>query len=204
MGDIQMGFRLKKKNDFAIISGHLNGVAIQCSAGDVRRLYQVARLDLRTPGSSGFADALGVNMRSVSFAVATFLVFRTAFAAVTAHYTFNDAGSGGINLLKASVGQDAIVKTGKNPVVDVAGTGELYATNGPRRADGTGAVAIPKGQFLAIPHGLARSPGQTWFMRMRVFMPREEMHAVFSFEQDNNSDAFLFQKNKASAGGSLG
>ena len=143
-------------------------------------------------------------MRSVSFAVAAFLVFRTAFAAVTAHYTFNDAGSGGINLLKASVGQNAIVKTGKNPVVDVAGTGELYATNGPRRADGTGAVAIPKGQFLAIPHGLARSSGQTWFMRMRVFMPREEMHAVFSFEQDNNSDAFLFQKNKASAGGSRG
>lgn len=140
---------------------------------------------------------------SVLFAVGMVLAVHSAFASVTAHYTFNDAGNGGLNLLKASVGQDAIVRGGK-PAADVAGMGELYATNGPKRADGTGAIAIPKGQFLAIPHGLNRSPGQTWFMRMRVFMPREEMHAVFSFKQDNSSDAFLFQKNRSSVGGSLG
>lgn len=140
---------------------------------------------------------------SVLFAAGMVLAVHSAFASVTAHYTFNDAGNGGLNLLKASVGQDAIVRGGK-PAADVAGIGELYATNGPKRADGTGAVAIPKGQFLAIPHGLNRSFGQTWFMRMRVFMPREEMHAVFSLTQDNSSDAFLFQKGKKTAGGSLG
>ena len=49
----------------------------------------------------------------------------SAFAGVTARYTFDDAGNGGLNLLKASVGEDAIVRGGK-PAADVSGIGELY------------------------------------------------------------------------------
>ena len=84
-------------------------------------------------------------MRLILFAAGIFLAFQSALASVTAHYTFNDAGNGGVNLLKAYVGQDAIVRGGSKPVADIVGIGELYPTNGPRRADGTGAVAIPKG-----------------------------------------------------------
>ena len=52
----------------------------------------------------------------------------SAFAGVTARYTFDDDGNGGLNLLKAAVGEDAIVRGGK-PAADVSGIGELHATN---------------------------------------------------------------------------
>lgn len=127
----------------------------------------------------------------------------SAFAGVTARYTFDDAGNGGLNLLKASVGEDAIVRGGK-PAADVSGIGELYATNGQGRVDGKGAVAVPKGQFLAIPHGLTKSTGQKWFLRLKVFMPKEEIHTIISFSQNNQGDGYLFQRSTQSLGGSVG
>ena len=127
----------------------------------------------------------------------------SATAGVTARYTFDDAGNGGLNLLKASVGEDAIVRGGK-PAADVSGIGELYATNGQGRVDGKGAVAVPKGQFLAIPHGLTKSTGQKWFLRLKVFMPKEEIHTIISFSQNNQGDGYLFQRSTQSLGGSVG
>ena len=127
----------------------------------------------------------------------------SAFAGVTARYTFDDDGNGGLNLLKAAVGEDAIVRGGK-PAADVSGIGELHATNGQGRVDGKGAVAVPKGQFLAIPHGLMKDTGQKWFLRLKVFMPKEEIHTIISFSQNNQGDGYLFQRSTQSLGGSDG
>ena len=55
---------------------------------------------------------------------------------VTGHYTFDDVGNDGLNLLKADVGSDAFVR--KNPAVDEEGLGGLYAVKRP----GTGYVAV--------------------------------------------------------------
>ena len=120
-----------------------------------------------------------------------------ARAEITARYTFDDAGNGGLNMLKASIGADAIVRGG-SPAADVNGLGALYPTNGV----GGGALAIPVGQFLAIPHGLVRSTGQAWFLRMRMRIPDTRQHALLQLDQTNRSDAFLFERGNGSFGGS--
>lgn len=121
----------------------------------------------------------------------------SALADITARYTFDDAGNGGLNLLKASVGADAIVRGGR-VAKDVEGLGALYPTNG---VNG-GAVAIPVGQFLAVPHGLTCATGQSWFLRMRIFIPEVQQHALLQLDQKNDIDAFVFQRNQGDFGGS--
>ena len=128
----------------------------------------------------------------------------SATAGVTARYTFDDDGNNGLNLLKASVGSDAWVLVGAKPAADGEGICGLYATNGQGRVDGKGAVAVPKGELLAIPHGLTKAEGQAWFMRLKVFMPYEERHTILSFSQNNWGDGYLFQSSTQSLGGSDG
>ena len=74
--------------------------------------------------------------KKIAVVVFSFCQLLAASAAVTAHYTFDDVGNDGLNLLKADVGSDAFVR--KNPAVDEEGLGGLYAVKRP----GTGYVAV--------------------------------------------------------------
>ena len=116
---------------------------------------------------------------------------------------FDDAGNGGLNLLKADVGANAIVRAG-SPASDVVGVGNLVPTNGEGRVDGTGAVAIPLGQFLSVPHGLEQTAGARWFICMRICRPETgAWFAPVSLSADNAEDAFIFgEPNNHHIGGS--
>jgi hypothetical protein len=105
---------------------------------------------------------------------------------------FDDAGNDGLNLLKATVGDDAVVRAG-SPASDVVGIGNLTPTNGEGCVDGTGAIAIPVGQFLSVPHGLAQTTGARWFLCMRLCRPvTGAWFAPLSLSANNTSDAFIF------------
>lgn len=115
-----------------------------------------------------------------------------SYAEVTCRYMFDDAGNDGLNLLKATIGDDAVVRAG-SPASDVLGIGNLTPTNGEGCVDGTGAIAIPLGQFLSVPHGLAQTTGARWFLCMRLCRPGTgAWFAPVSLSSNNTKDAFIF------------
>lgn len=143
----------------------------------------------------------GVTMRKSIRHLSVFcamLVAGPLFAAVTARYTFDDPN----DLLKASVGSDASVKSWR--LNEVSGVGGLTPTNGHNRLDGIGAVSIPQSDYLVIPHGLDKTSGSRWFMRMRFFLPDGDAWRSFlQLNQGNDTYAFLYF-HPTNAGGELG
>lgn len=128
----------------------------------------------------------------------TMLVAGQLFAAVTARYTFDDPN----DLLKASVGSDAFVRSWR--IAEVPGIGNLTPTNGCNHLDGIGAVSIPLNDYLVIPHGLDKTEGSRWFMRMRFFLPDGDAWRSFlQLNQGNDKNAFLYFHPTAE-GGELG
>lgn len=120
------------------------------------------------------------------------------------HFTFDDAGNGGLNLLKASMGSDASVFEGGYPAVAVGGIGNLCATNSEFRQDGAGAVYIPVGQYLSVPHGLKRDVGERYRIDMRIYGPEQfpkNVASLLSIAPGNSGDGILFVKqNKTDIG----
>ena len=116
------------------------------------------------------------------------------FPELRAHYTFDDAGNGGLNLLKATVGDDAIVRAGSNPATNVVGIGNLTSVSGEGRTDGAGAISIPVGQFLAFDHKLPSMAGVKYRVDMRFRLPPSTSgwRSLFMLDtQKNGSDAAL-------------
>lgn len=113
------------------------------------------------------------------------------------HFTFDDAGNGGLNLLHAVVGADAIVRA--SPTNLVEGIGEIAAVTDPDilagLPAGDGAVSIPKGQHLAIPipSALADVPGRTFTVEMKVRLPADDdTRSLLSMPDSNDRDTMLF------------
>ncbi|MCR5839658.1 MAG: DUF1565 domain-containing protein, partial [Kiritimatiellae bacterium] len=113
------------------------------------------------------------------------------------HFTFDDAGNDGLNLLHAAVGSDAVIRAAPTNLVE--GVGEIAAVANPDilagLPAGDGAVSIPIGQHLAIPipYALADEPGRTFTVVMKVWFPAEnDWRALLSMPASNENDEMLF------------
>ena len=114
-----------------------------------------------------------------------------------ARYSFDDAGNGGLNLLHADVGPDAIVRATTNTVV--AGIGAIAAVTDSSilsgLAAGDGAVAIPNGQHLAvpIPAALLSTTGLPYTIVMRIRVPDEVgWRSLVNMPASNDTDAMIY------------
>lgn len=114
-----------------------------------------------------------------------------------AHLSFDDYGNDGLNVLKATVGEDGIVrKTTANvveglgavaPVTDAAILAGLH--------DGDGAVSIPVSTHIAlpIPAALASESGKPWSISMKVKFPSfGPWYSVFTMPAANNEDMMAY------------
>lgn len=112
------------------------------------------------------------------------------------HYAFKDAG----NLMKATVGADAVAYKveGASKASPQKGNGGIVPCEDAallaKLGEGAKAVAVPKGDFIAIPHGIAKTGNAPWCMVIQCCVPRtSEQYATFyTLVQDNSSDAALF------------
>ena len=116
------------------------------------------------------------------------------------HYTFDDAGNGGLNLLQAAVGADAIVRTNQTEVI--AGLGDVApvidSTILVGLDAGDGAVAIPRRQHLAvpIPAALLDVPGHPYTLIMKIKIPAvHDWVALFNMPASNDTDEMVFLNN---------
>ncbi len=104
------------------------------------------------------------------------------------------------NALEAKVGTDAIEGTGRNPVATSATTNALYAvTDAAVLGDRTGVLAVPKGSgiLIPVPDGLTG----TYCLTFDFFIPEyKQWVSLFSLDQRNNSDGFLFVRNGTDIG----
>ena len=113
-----------------------------------------------------------------------------------AHLTFDDAGNGGANLLRAAVGADAVVRAA--PATPVAGVGAVAATDSSLLsglAAGDGAVSIPNGQHLAVPvpAALLAAPGRPFTVVMRIRVPGDAgWRCLLNMPASNDSDAMVY------------
>ena len=113
------------------------------------------------------------------------------------HFTFDDAGNGGLNLLHAAVGADAIVR--ETPTNRVEGIGRIVAVNDryvlAGLPAGDGAVEIPRRQYLAIPipDTLTDMPGRPFTVVMTVrIWESDEMCSLLSMPDSNAKDEMFF------------
>ena len=111
--------------------------------------------------------------------------------------SFDDAGRDGLNLLRASVGSDAVVRA--TPAVPVPGTGEIAAAADAGilagLPDGDGAVAIPTGQHLAvpIPAPLVTGAGRPFTVVMKIRVPSAAAwRCLLNMPSANDSDAMVY------------
>ena len=122
---------------------------------------------------------------------------RAATGDLLAHLSFDDYGNDGLNVLKATVGGDGIVrKTTANvveglgavaPVTDAAILAGLH--------DGDGAVSIPVSTHIAlpIPAALASESGKPWSISMKVKFPSfGPWYSVFTMPAANNEDMMVY------------
>ena len=134
-----------------------------------------------------------------------------------ARYSFDDAGNGGLNLLRAAVGQDAIVRA--TQTTPVAGIGDIAAVTDTSilygLATGDGAVAVTNGQYLAvpIPAPLLSGSGRPYTVVMKIRVPSSEgWRSLVNMPASNDTDAMIYlqratrniylkQFNKESGGG---
>ena len=128
----------------------------------------------------------------------TYYAWTTAPAGrLLAHYSFDDAGNAGTNLLRAAVGRDAIVRA--TPATPVAGIGDIAAVTDSAilagLADGDGAVSIPNGQYLAIPipAALLSATGRPYTVAMRIRVPGDAgWRCLLNMPASNDSDALAY------------
>ena len=113
------------------------------------------------------------------------------------HYSFDDAGNAGTNLLRAAVGRDAIVRA--TPATPVAGIGAIAAVTDSAilagLADGDGAVSIPNGPHLAIPipAALLSATGRPYTVAMRIRVPGDAgWRCLLNMPASNDSDALVY------------
>ena len=114
-----------------------------------------------------------------------------------AHLSFDDYGNGGLNLLNADVGLDAIVRA--TPATSVAGIGEMVAVS---EADilsglpaGDGAIAIPNGQYFAvpIPAALLSDHGRPYTIVMKIRVPNTVgWRSLLNMPASNDTDAMVY------------
>ncbi len=114
-----------------------------------------------------------------------------------ARFSFDDAGNGGLNLLHAAVGQDAIVRA--TQTAPVAGIGDITAVTDAAilsgLAAGDGAVAVTNGQYLAvpIPAPLLSAPGRPYTVVMKIRVPNTRgWRSLVNMPASNDTDAMIY------------
>ena len=114
-----------------------------------------------------------------------------------AHLSFDDAGEGGLNLLRADAGADAVVRA--TPATPVVGIGEIAAVTNAvllsGLAAGDGAAAIPNGQHLAlpVPAALLSARGRPFTVVMRIRVPDTVgWRSLLNMPASNDSDAMVY------------
>ena len=129
----------------------------------------------------------------------------TELGTLLAHLSFDDYGNDGLNVLKASVGEDAIVRTTKANIVEGLGavkcvTDETILAGLP---EGDGAVEIPLRTHIAlpIPEVLTTESGTPYSILMKVKFPSfGRYYSVFTMPAANNSDMMVFLTDSSSPG----
>ncbi|MBP5319676.1 MAG: hypothetical protein J6334_01715, partial [Kiritimatiellae bacterium] len=119
-----------------------------------------------------------------------------------AHLSFDDYGNDGLNVLKATVGGDAIVRT--TPVNVVEGLGAVTCVTDPAilagLPEGDGAVAIPLRThlILPIPGELSNVDAHPYSILMKVKFPSfGPYYAIINMPASNDVDDFVFLSNSS-------
>ena len=122
---------------------------------------------------------------------------RAATGDLLARLSFDDAGNGGANLLRATVGADAIVRA--TPATPVEGIGGIAAVADAALLSGLpagdGAVAITNGQYLAVPvpAALASAAGRPYTVVMRIRVPDTVgWRSLLNMPASNDTDALVY------------
>lgn len=128
---------------------------------------------------------------------------RAATGDLLAHLSFDDYGNGGTNVLKATVGEDGIVRTTKANVVEGLGA-VAPVTDAAILAglhEGDRAVAIPLGTHIAlpIPAALSSESGKPWSISMKVKFPSlGPWYSIFTMPAANADDTMVYLTNSES------
>ena len=116
------------------------------------------------------------------------------------HLSFDDAGNGGLNVLKVQGGEDAVVRTTLANVV--TGLGAVTVVTDPSILDGLepgdGAVKIPLSTHIAlpIPAALLDREGHPYTLKMKVKFPSfGRYYAILNMPGTNDSDDMVFLTN---------
>ena len=139
-------------------------------------------------------------MRKILASVLVMVSVCAANGKLVSHFTFNDPGNEGINLLNATVGENAVVVnySKSNGISYPGGIGACAnlteADPCAGLANGTGAITIPKGQALQIPHGIPTDGPHEWCLSIRFFLPDDKLsyHSLFTTSQNAREDAAMF------------
>ena len=141
-------------------------------------------------------------LAAVTEAGATYTATFNEVIDLLAHLTFDDYGNDGLNVLKATFGEDGIVRTTQANVVEGLGavTPVTDAAILAGLPEGDGAVAIPVNTHIAlpIPAALASESGKPWSISMKVKFPSfGRYYSVFTMPAANNSDMMVFLRSSA-------
>ena len=141
-------------------------------------------------------------LAAVTEAGATYTATFNEVIDLLAHLTFDDYGNDGLNVLKATFGEDGIVRTTRANVVEGLGavTPVTDAAILAGLPEGDGAVAIPCRSHIAlpIPAALASASGKPWSISMKVKFPSfGRYYSVFTMPAANNSDMMVFLTNSS-------
>ena len=139
-------------------------------------------------------------LAAVTEAGATYTATFNEVVDLLAHLTFDDYGNDGLNVLKATFGEDGIVRTTQANVVEGLGsvTPVTDAAILAGLPEGDGAVAIPVNTHIAlpIPATLASESGKPWSISMKVKFPSfGRYYSVFTMPAANNSDMMVYLRN---------
>ena len=139
-------------------------------------------------------------LATVTEAGATYTATFNEVVDLLAHLTFDDYGNDGLNVLKATVGEDGIVRTTTANVVEGLGavTPVTDAAILAGLPEGDGAVAIPCRSHIAlpIPAALASESGKPWSISMKVKFPSfGPWYCPLNMPASNSSDAMVYLNN---------
>ena len=137
-------------------------------------------------------------MKKVLITVLSMTFVLAASGKLVNFLTFNDPE----NLLRAAVGEEpSVVNYSKsNGISFPGGLGSCAnladATICAGLANGAGAISIPKGQALRLPHGIPTDSPHEWCLSIRFYLPDDKFgyHSLFTTSQDATVDAAMFVK----------